>query len=355
MAFTREMEAVLTDAAVTMFDKLMGLTFRKAEKLHNERTVSRAKVLGISARMFVIAGKALIAAHAARADIVEAIDKSIGWERFIATVTEAESVIADMHDDDLTEVVERYPTIRKVVLPFLIAFRFRSWQADDPILAALDILRELHASGQRSLPARVPMAFLSKPWRRFLRQDGAIDRQTYEIATIVHLRDRLRAGDIWVEGSRAFRAFDDFLLPLAAFDQMCNEKSLGLAVPEEGSAWIEDRRSTLDRRMNDVAELAAADELPEAVITEAGLCISPIRRNASDKEESLTRASLWNAAPYPHHGTAHGSGRMDWFCQSVYAPAERATGLRYYRADERHSRRCHESRPVRAWRKRPPA
>ena len=27
------------------------------------------------------------------------------------------------------------------------------------------------------------------------------------------LRDRLRAGDIWVEGSRAFRAFDDFLLP----------------------------------------------------------------------------------------------------------------------------------------------
>jgi hypothetical protein len=27
------------------------------------------------------------------------------------------------------------------------------------------------------------------------------------------LRDRLRSGDIWVEGSRAFRAFDDFLLP----------------------------------------------------------------------------------------------------------------------------------------------
>jgi len=34
---------------------------------------------------------------------------------------------------------------------------------------------------------------------------------------IVALRDRLRAGDVWLEGSRAFRAFDDFLLPPAAF------------------------------------------------------------------------------------------------------------------------------------------
>jgi hypothetical protein len=137
VAFTREMETVLSDAAVTMFDKLMGLTFRKAEKLHNERGVSRAKVLGTSTRIFVSAGRVLMTAHAARTDIVEAIDKAIGWERFIAAVTEAESVIADMHDDELTEVVERYPTIRRVVLPFLNALRFRSWQADDPRLLTL--------------------------------------------------------------------------------------------------------------------------------------------------------------------------------------------------------------------------
>jgi TnpA family transposase len=289
VAFTREMETVLTDAAVTMLDKLMGLTFRKAEKLHNERTVSRAKVLGVSARMFVSAGKALIAAHAARTDIVEAIDQAIGWERFIAAVTEADSVVTNMHDDDLTEVIERYPTIRKVMLAFLNAFRFLSWQANDPILSALDILRELHASGQRSLPARVPLAFLGKPWRRFVRQEGAIDRQTYEIATIVHLRDRLRAGDICVEGSRAFRAFDDFLLPSTVFEDMRKKNTLNLAVPNKWREWIDERRSTLDQRMNDVAELAAADELPEAVITEAGLSISPIRRNATDEEESLTR------------------------------------------------------------------
>jgi hypothetical protein len=39
-----------------------------------------------------------------------------------------------------------------------------------------------------------------------------IDRRTWEVVVVMTLRDRLRAGDIWVEGSRAFRAFDDFLL-----------------------------------------------------------------------------------------------------------------------------------------------
>ena len=137
VAFAREMEVTLADVAVTMFDKLIGITFRKAKRLHKDRTVSRAKLLNASARTLVSVGKAMMAAQAAGADILAAIDQAIGWDQFIATVAATESIIGDMHDDDLTEVVERYPTIRRVVLPFLNAFRFHSWQADDPILTAL--------------------------------------------------------------------------------------------------------------------------------------------------------------------------------------------------------------------------
>jgi len=289
VALARDMETVLTDAAVTMFDKLIGITFRKAERLHKERAVSRAKLLNASAHILVSVGKAVMAAQAAGADILAAIDDAVGWDQFVATVTATESIIDDVHDDDLIEVVERYPTIRRVVLPFLNAFRFQSWQADDPILSALDILREMHASGQRSLPPRIPLAFLRSPWRRLFRHAHGSERMAYEIAVVVHLRDRLRAGDIWVEGSRAFRAFDDFLLAPAAFNAMCKENNLGLAVPDEWREWIGERRATLDTRMNDVAALAAAGQLPEAAITEAGLSISPIRSRATEDEESLTR------------------------------------------------------------------
>ena len=55
------------------------------------------------------------------------------------------------------------------------------------------------------------------------------------------LRDRLRSGDIWVEGSRAFRAFDDFLLPPETFAARQREDELGLAVSDRFDEWRAER------------------------------------------------------------------------------------------------------------------
>jgi hypothetical protein len=93
------------------------------------------------------------------------------------------------------------------------------------------------------------------------------------------LRDRLRAGDIWVERSRAFRAFDDFLLPPAAFAAKRNADELGLAVPDRFEAWRDEGLETLERRLREVATLAG--NLPEALINEAGLSVFPSIRRLS--------------------------------------------------------------------------
>jgi hypothetical protein len=106
---------------------------------------------------------------------------------------------------------------------------------------------------------------------------------------MVALRDRLRAGDIWVEGSRAFRAFDDFLLPCAVFTARHQEGGLGLAVPDRFTEWRAERIATLEARLGDVRDLAAADKLPEAVITETGLSISPVRRADAGGAEEVAR------------------------------------------------------------------
>ena len=102
-------------------------------------------------------------------------------------------------------------------------------------------------------------------------------------------RDRLRAGDIWVEGSRAFRAFDDFLLPPAAFAAKRKADELGLAVPDRFEAWRDERLEALEQRLREVATLASAGKLPEALITEAGLSINPIRQNDTDTDDIARR------------------------------------------------------------------
>jgi hypothetical protein len=52
-----------------------------------------------------------------------------------------------------------------------------------------------------------------------LGADGA-ERRIWEAATLLALRDRLRAGDIWVEGSGQWRAVEDQLISPTLFAAM---------------------------------------------------------------------------------------------------------------------------------------
>lgn len=189
----------------------------------------------------------------------------------------------------MAEVIERYPRVHRAATIILGAFTFCSWKSTDPVLRALKALRQFYASGQRKLPAGVPTAFLPPVWRKLIGTGAALDPRGWEVAVVVTLRDRLRAGDLWVEGSRAFRAFDDFLLPPAAFAAKRQAGELGLAVPDRFEAWRDERLELLKRRFREVAALAAAGQLPEALITEAGLSIHPIRQNGTEAEDLARR------------------------------------------------------------------
>ena len=114
----------------------------------------------------------------------------------------------------------------------------RSFKPSDPILVAVDLLRSVYRGELRALPTKVPVVFLKRRWRGHVRAGTShFDPRAWEVAVLVHLRDRLRSGDVWVEGSRAFRSFEDYLLPRPVFAAMRAEDRLGLAVPDDFEAW----------------------------------------------------------------------------------------------------------------------
>ena len=41
---------------------------------------------------------------------------------------------------------------------------------------------------------------------------NTIDRRYYELCVLAELRDRLRAGEVWVAGSRQYRSFEERLI-----------------------------------------------------------------------------------------------------------------------------------------------
>jgi len=289
VVFAREMEAILTDAAIVMFDKMLGSVFRRADQAHKQHALDRAKTLNVSTRALLGMAKAMLAAKASGEDQIAAVERALGWERLNILVAEADKIVTAAREDNLSEIVERYPTVRRLAPVLLDAFVFRAWKLDDPLLAALDALRTLYAAGQKNPPMCAPTAFLNAAWRKLIGPGATVDRRAYQVAVMMALRDRLRAGDIWVEGSRAFRAFDDFLLPPKTFAARQQGDELGLAVPRRFDTWYADRVDLLNSRLREVDELASTGKLVEAVITAEGLSISPIRRDENLECENITR------------------------------------------------------------------
>ena len=194
-------------------------------------------------------------------------------------------------------MVGRFSSLRRAASLMFEAFTFRSHRTGDPILAAIALLGDLHHGRRRKLPERPPTVFLRRAWRERVKAGpDKFDARAYKVAVIVHLRDRLRAGDVWVEGSRAWRQFEDYLLPHATFAVMRDECRLGLALPDSGAAWIETRGAVLRAKLETLATEAAAGRLADATITDAGLSISPIRRQDQDDARALS-ARLYNLMP----------------------------------------------------------
>ena len=289
VVFAREMVAVLTDAALAMFGKMLGAVFRRADRAHKDNLVDRARTLDASARVLLGMAKAMLAAKEKGEDQVAAVECSLGWDRLKTLVVETEAAVADTRPDNLGEIVERYASVRRMSPVILGAFVFRSWKEHDPLLMALDVVRELHAGGAKKLPARAPTGFLRPVWRKVVKTEAGNDRRAYEVAVMMGLRERLQSGDVWVEGSRTFRAFDDFLLPRDAFENRRKADELGLAVPDRFEDWGDDKTKRLEARLREVDALTAAGALPEASLTEEGLSISPIRSAENEAADAITR------------------------------------------------------------------
>jgi TnpA family transposase len=288
--FAIEMEAELTDAAVEMFDRLIGILFRKARRQRSAKTLASARALRAAARAHAQSGRALIQAREATADPFAAIDDTLGWDRFVASVEQAEAATEGDHDDeDLADAVARYRSARPFAPTFLKALTFRSYRPNDQLLRAIGLLRSLHGSSRRPLPSRLPSTFLQRRWRRIVVPAGALDRRAYELAVLAHLRDRLRAGDVWVDGGRTYREFGDFLLSKDAFEALRVEGGLDLAVAPHWPDHLAGRADILHARLERVAALAASDELPEARIADGRLVVAPIRRATPEAAETLKR------------------------------------------------------------------
>jgi hypothetical protein len=89
-----KLESALTDAALSMFDKLMGSIVRKAARRFDERTLQSAREARARVQSLTMACRAVIAARDNGSDPFVAVERDVGWHEFLRAVAEAETFAA---------------------------------------------------------------------------------------------------------------------------------------------------------------------------------------------------------------------------------------------------------------------
>lgn len=296
VAVTLDLVANLTDHAIDLFDRLIGTMFRKAEGRHARAFQADGRAINEKVRLYARVSAALIAARETKQDAFDAITAVLPWDRFRETVTEAEALARSEEFDAYQMLGEHYAGVRRWSPTFLAAFSFQGVPAVAPLLRAIDVLRNMNNASAPSLPKSAPTSFIRERWARYVLPSGGIDRRYYELCVLSELRDRLRAGDVWVLGSRRYRSFEERLISPEALRELEQSGTLPVAVDTDFERFIADRRALLDERLAAVDLKAKGGLLPDVTLERGVLKITPLEKTTPPEAEALA-ACLYAMLP----------------------------------------------------------
>jgi TnpA family transposase len=295
-AITLDLGLALTDQTIDLFERLVGTMFSKAETRHARAFQADGRAINEKIRLYARVGTALIAAREAGQDPFEAITTVIPWEHFRVSVAEAEALARPEDFDTYEKLGEHYGAMRRWAPAFLAAFSFQGAPAAASLLGAVDTLRAMNEAGALKLPKSAPTGFIRERWARYVMPSGEIDRRYYEFCVLSELCGRLRAGDVWVVGSRRYRSFEEHLISREAHREMLQAGILPVAVDPDFERFITSRRALLDARLVAADAKAAGRLLPDVSLEKGVLKITPIEKSTPPEAEALA-ARLYAMLP----------------------------------------------------------
>ncbi|CCF16854.1 transposase family protein [Brevibacillus laterosporus GI-9] len=201
VAYLLTLSQNLINQAIEIHDRQMMILKSKGRKTQEEIQKQNGKSVNEKVVHFADIGAALIRAREEGLDPFTTIETVMPWEKMITSVEEAKKLARPMDYDYLDLLENRFSYLRKYTPTFLKSLEFRSTQATEPLLRALNMLNEMNESGKRKISEGAPLDFIPKRWQKHVYdEEGNINRHYYEMAALTELKNHIRSGDVSVVG-----------------------------------------------------------------------------------------------------------------------------------------------------------
>ncbi|MFF0144514.1 Tn3 family transposase [Amycolatopsis sulphurea] len=226
----------------------------------------------------------------------------IGWPRLRSAVAQAAPRLPRDHGH-LAALDGSYGYLRQFTPQVLAAVRFAGGTAATGLLEAVEILRDLNATGARRVPADAPDGFVPARWRGYLETasksgNTSAYRHYWELCTLLALRDGLRSGDVFVPGSRRYSDPTAYLLTPDKWADQRTEFCQLVGKPADPARALADAENELGEALAELEEVLAAGDGPVRLDEAGDLVISPLTAEDVPAEATALKAELTEMLPF---------------------------------------------------------
>ncbi|HKX33419.1 MAG TPA: Tn3 family transposase, partial [Blastocatellia bacterium] len=251
---------------------------------------SVAKATNEKVNLFQTIGRIILNPEVKDWEVRIIVYQHVAPDQLRAAVDECEQIARPLDDSYFDLLGTRYSRLRQFAPRFLETFTWRANHDDDALLAAIEMIRELNATRQRKLPEDAPIDFIPPDWIDYvIEDDEQLNRRYYEMCLLWQMREALRSGNLWIEGSRRYTNPESYLVPPTRWPAMRTETSRLMKAPEDGQIRFEQRVEEFKLAVGHLAErLTVRDRVR---IEDGQLVVSPleaeVRPTSSEELEEL--------------------------------------------------------------------
>lgn len=272
-----EWRAALADAVVETHDRVVGTVWREATRISETKMAEAQADVDTTLAGFETLGTTLLLAKGDDVAVAGAVDASCGWGALETLVAKAGQLRVTVKADALDYIEKGYHRLKLYARRMLSALDLSCGAALEPLLVATSTIRDGTRRAENSLAFLQPRS----KWRKHFGNPDTNKDRLWIVAVMAHLRDAFRSGDVWLAHSRRYIDMKQALVPIEA------ARGMGLAMPLDPMAWIEDRKRRLADGLTRLAAAVRTGTLPNGTVENGELRIDRLHADIPDEAGEL--------------------------------------------------------------------
>lgn len=201
LCFARHFETQALDESLDLLDALLVQAKNRARASGEKTRLRSLRDLDGAALTIALAIEIFLDERFASPEIRTRVYAKVPRETVQQALEQVKSLTRPPEDTFLPELLQRYRSVRKFLLPLLEAVDFQSTQAGKPLLQALEFLKSGMDDPARCDWSQAPQGVISSAWKRHVIVKGELQYRAYTLCLAESLQEALLRRDVFVSPS----------------------------------------------------------------------------------------------------------------------------------------------------------